>query len=297
MARLFSSSSSCGLPGCPLCAPAQGGPGYASGGVIPAFGANYTAAYAPGGLVSAPSPPRGNPQPGMDGFSSREFEPAAGVVTGVRWWGLPAPDLTRNPADAERHWPRSWLHGARAGWPAGTDEAVCLQGFTHPVPEDDCGDGFWAYWTVQPYSMGSSLPVLGVIEGSGRVLIGELGFRCQRARIVALHLDSLVPANPPAWQYRYLSGGLYMVEELPAPEPLFSPPWLDAWRAVISDRLGQLYPDAKVYENRDTLLRMHPPDAPPPPPEPAREQCPWCTARMTAPELAAHRPRCPLRLP
>jgi hypothetical protein len=240
----------------------------------------------------------------MDGFSGRAaggFEPAAGVVTGVRWWGLPAPDLTRHPVAADEHWPRSLLHGAQAEWQPGLNEAICLQGFGHPVPEENCGDGHWAFWEEQAYPLGSSLPVLGVIEGSGRVLSGEKGFRCQRARIVALHLTSLQPADPSGTAvWRSTGGGLYWQE----PQSSLPEYWLDAWRAVISDRLEQLYPDAKVYENRDTMLRMHPPDAPPPPPdapppppEPARHQCPWCSARMTAPELSAHRYRCPLRLP
>jgi hypothetical protein len=275
---------------------------YTAGGVIPASGGNYTAAYAPGGLVSAPASRSSPavPQPGMPGFAGRgaqDFEPAAGVVTGVRWWGLPAPDLTRDPLAADAHWPRRWLHGARAGWQPGLNEAACLQGCGHPVPEESCGDGHWAFWKVTPYPLGYDLPVLGVIEGSGRVLSGEKGFRCQRARIVALHLDSLAPAGPPAsWQWTALGTGLYAEEVTPS-YPLLSPDWLDAWRAVISDRLEQLYPDARVYENRDTMLTVHPPDPPPAPPEPARAQCPFCTARMTAPELADHQHRCPLRLP
>jgi hypothetical protein len=233
----------------------------------------------------------------MGGFSGRgagDFEPAAGVVTGVRWWGLPAPDLTRDPLAADDHWPRRLLHGAQAAWQPGLNEAACLQGFAHPVPAEPCGCGFYAFWREQPYPLDGGLPVLGVIEGSGRVLSGEAGFRCQRARIVALHLASLSAAGPSAWQWTALGGGLFAAEE---PRLSFPQDWLDAWRAVISDRLQQLYPEAKVYERKDTMLTVHPPDAPPAPPEPARAQCPWCTARMTAGELASHRNRCPLRLP
>lgn len=74
---------------------------------------------------------------------------------------------------------------------------------TDEVPHPDCGCGFWAYWDSGSYSswfgpvfpyvrrgrnygMQLHLPLKGVIEGSGRTIIGEKGFRCQYARITDL---------------------------------------------------------------------------------------------------------------
>lgn len=69
------------------------------------------------------------------------------------------------------------------------------------VPEPSCGCGFWAYWNCLPngefdtlpllrygsscgYSL--SIPLAGVIEGSGHTIIGTRGFRCEYARITDL---------------------------------------------------------------------------------------------------------------
>jgi hypothetical protein len=89
--------------------------------------------------------------------------------------------------------------------PDGWHKAVCERyGFTtsllpqscHPAPEPSCGCGFWAYWSDQgdyrthpcvtfqrAHGYIASIPLFGVIEGSGRTIIGEKGFRTQRAKV------------------------------------------------------------------------------------------------------------------
>lgn len=72
---------------------------------------------------------------------------------------------------------------------AGAEKCPCPD--CHQPPVAGCGCGFWAYWKpgdAGGHSAGSNemLPVLGVIEGTGRVIHGEKGFRAQRAKIVAL---------------------------------------------------------------------------------------------------------------
>jgi hypothetical protein len=143
---------------------------------------------------------------GMDGFDGWELPPAPdltagdeipdvfGVVRGYRWWTLDAPPLHESPAHADRMWKRSLLRGMQATWEPGENRATCRAGAqkVHPeqtVPDIGCGCGFWAYWHLQRHEVGgSALPVCGVIEGYGAVLIGEKGFRAAKARIVALHL-------------------------------------------------------------------------------------------------------------
>lgn len=58
------------------------------------------------------------------------------------------------------------------------------------VPDEKCGCGFWAYWDMAPAG-----DVLGVIEGFGRTIIGEKGFRSAKARITALCPVNQVPGT------------------------------------------------------------------------------------------------------
>jgi hypothetical protein len=113
----------------------------------------------------------------MHGFDEAGF--AVGSVTGVRWWNL----------DPDGH-----LEGSRAGWQPGENIARCLARSwhagdkRHAVPDENCSCGFWAYWRPSATSpIVGSRPVLGVAEGYGDdTLIGDAGFRCAKARIIAL---------------------------------------------------------------------------------------------------------------
>ena len=153
---------------------------------------------------------------------------AAGSVTGYRWWAITALDVTppasvtcprcgrtsHHPADvahgycgACHDWtspPRAAsgpynpgpLRGMHAAWQPGENTAMCLDGTrTHglgTVPDENCYCGFYAFWDPPaPYSVLSTpglMPVFGVIEGYGKVVIGSKGFRCAKARVLALHL-------------------------------------------------------------------------------------------------------------
>lgn len=68
---------------------------------------------------------------------------------------------------------------------------------------DLCGCGVWAYWQLpagQPFLVrpGNFTPtewaVAGRVEGSGRVVVGEKGFRCEKARITDLCVQRETPA-------------------------------------------------------------------------------------------------------
>jgi hypothetical protein len=131
---------------------------------------------------------------GLAGFDGAEPDLAIGSVTGVRWWNLAG----------------TALQGVHGPWVMGENTARCGRRMSHgqdphPVPEEDCGCGFWAYWTADaagnPHSF--EVPVLGVIEGYGKTLIGERGFRCAKARIAALHIPGVFGDNfdvPPCLQ-------------------------------------------------------------------------------------------------
>jgi hypothetical protein len=265
---------------------------------------------------------------GMNGFAGADFGLALGHVDGYRWWKLAAPDLLGSPAHADRDWAAAPLIGANGFlWQSGVNEAVCSTDPSHeppvetyrrrspshpwPVPrwtagaseESVCGCGFWAYWEPQEHAITGNaaafLPVLGVVRGTGRTLIGPRGFRSQQARVIALHLPFQIvrtdPLNstpgdgwhdafsrpgvhhPPHGRPSFARGGLLgsrlsslsMAEfddwlrhgSAPAPDP--GPEVPDdhalAWTAVIEDRLATMY-GAELYSTRPALLAAHQPD-------------------------------------
>lgn len=133
-----------------------------------------------------------------DGFSGSEFGFAAGSVFGIRRWWLGVDGV---------------LNGVYAPWKAGVNEAACMKfrevsfparyfgatvrwavcdGEEHLAPDEDCNCGFWAYWNPdgggQPQFSSNpfAVHVAGVVEGFGRMLQGEKGFRCSRARIAGV---------------------------------------------------------------------------------------------------------------
>jgi hypothetical protein len=184
---------------------------------------------------TAPRTWRGEPGfAGQGGAAEPGF--AIGSVTGYRWWALPRPDEAIPPC-SRRGWDPGQLRGMHDAWGPGLLTARCIGDLAggapehrqEGVPEEACSCGFWAYWDVPPrHSMGALLPVLGVIEGSGKTLIGETGFRCGQARIRALHL----------------------------PDAGLSPDWHAAAEAAIA----RAYPQATLYRVLGAMTREYPPD-------------------------------------
>lgn len=241
---------------------------------------------------------------GISGFDNRgDFELALEPVTGARWWRMTLPKLTGLPGDADRNWPRALLRGQKGYlWEPGRNTAVCfatggIPRTDHDVPDDDCGCGFWAYWDLQEHDIGGSTGaftenICGIIQGTGRVLVGERGFRSQYAKIVALYLPfQIMPGNcgVPGCMAHDVVTDVYEAEKDRA----------EAWMAVIGDRLAQMYPDATVYETRDAMLAAWPPDTAYRPlvPEPVRFSSAFYTASWrsgagfmpwTAADWAAH---------
>lgn len=179
--------------------------------------------------------------PGLEGFSDKgEWDYAAGDVHGFRSWSLvvPVPNkllptLSCTPV-LKGHWGQSWT--------SGVNEATCIPMNKRlhtpvPPPVEDCGCGFWAYWScvngsnitvrrtpdeefqkLQKHAASimndKPLPqelrdemaavwllcpikdvlvtVNGIIQGFGRTIIGERGFRCGKAVIRDIALPDLI---------------------------------------------------------------------------------------------------------
>jgi len=266
-----------------------GGSGYASGGIVaPGTGGSaspWAAAASSarrGGMLAPPGAGRG-----MPGFAdeSRDFDLAIGTVTGYRWWTLVGPDFSRDPLGADEHWPPALLIGATGKpWEEGVNEAHCNYVDAHepPVEVDEygngCGCGFWAYWVPQSHSLDRNpyaLPVVGVIEGSGRTLIGPKGFRSQQARIAALHLPFRL--EPDRFVYSgYSSRSLYFSSwpeqgrNITEAELAVAVDGAHAWMAVIETRLEQMYPGVQIFSELPAMLAAFPADpeytGPEPPP-------------------------------
>jgi hypothetical protein len=110
--------------------------------------------------------------------------------------------------------------------------------------------------------------VLGVIEGYGRVLLGEKGFRSQKARITALAPAFSVQAEVTRpgnfnrgydfYDYDFYNDRLVSTDPEDRAEyeevARKAQQHADAWMAVIQDRLGLLYPDARVFATTTGLL-------------------------------------------
>jgi len=253
-----------------------GGSGYASGGIV-AGGGGAGGSYSVTGRMPASSARLAPPGAGrgMPGFAdeSRDFDLAIGTVTGYRWWALAGPDFSRDPLGADEHWPPALLTGATGkSWEAGVNEAHCNYVDAHepPVEVDEygngCGCGFWAYWVPQSHSLDRNpyaLPVVGVIEGSGRTLIGPKGFRSQQARIAALHLPFRLEPD------RFVYGG-YRRDTLTEAELTVAMDGAHAWMAVIEARLEQMYPGVQIFSELPAMLAAFPADpeytGPEPPP-------------------------------
>jgi hypothetical protein len=123
----------------------------------------------------------------------------------------------------------------------------------------DCGCGFWAYWKFDPHEFHlGEKPVVGIVEGYGKTIVGTRGFRCAKARIVALHC---------AYEYvREIPGNKKERDESqPGWHQVFSADYeqgtADAIARLAQDEeeLQRNYPSATVYSTLDAMMKMHPP--------------------------------------
>jgi hypothetical protein len=180
-------------------------------------------------------------------------ELAIGSVVGARSW--------RHRIDPTGH---QSLTGMQSySWSPGENTAVCLvrrgipghpsdaDGQPLPVPAEGCTCGFYAYWSasVSRHLSSSATWVGGIVEGYGLTLIGKAGFRCEKARIVALCVE------PPLSR-----GGPEFVPSWRGPRtPMPADQAMDAIRAYLARTalLGQAF-GVPVYSLEETMLENHP---------------------------------------
>lgn len=131
----------------------------------------------------------------LDGYHDSEWDLALGAVRGYRWWHVVPrfEDGTLLTAEV------SLIGNAGGEWQSSELVAKCSgQVYNGPMvmeehrsPHPDCQCGIYADW--KPYALTAETfsyeefkgRMFGVIEGSGRTIIGTEGFRCENARIIA----------------------------------------------------------------------------------------------------------------
>jgi len=105
---------------------------------------------------------------------------------------------------------------------------------TPPRPDhlmERCNCGFWVYFGEGARSF--SGPVAGVVDGWGETIIGPEGFRCQKAKIVAL-----APSNTIRdWEVQYNLmtgyGGLPNMDQVRARYP--DVPWFNSTAEMLAE--------------------------------------------------------------
>jgi hypothetical protein len=133
-------------------------------------------------------------------------EPLVGAIRGFRWWRLSGSWLT-SPWRGEFRWARDGNAASCLG------RRLLLRWRPHGVPhgrgipESACSCGFYAMlqapidgveapvtWPLNPSLSGGPISlVFGAVRGTGRVILGEYGWRAERARVDALYL--------PPWRH------------------------------------------------------------------------------------------------
>lgn len=247
-----------------------------------------------------------------------DWDWGVGEVYGYRWWKMQIPPelagmdstgdiLGRREPNYDLKCP---LWGANnQQWIDGRMEAACkpyrsfwsrpmTKSFEHEPPEwrEACGCGFWAYFDPQlepsmvlgavnkavpvrdgPYVV---IPIFGVVKGTGRVIIGEKGFRSQYAEIAGLCVSDWAVSNlshsvisaeeyeKPSNYSRLVAALRGNVSFLPngkiegeALKVSDCPEKEIAYRVAMTEALLETsYPSARMMSSQDILVKYFPPD-------------------------------------
>jgi len=119
------------------------------------------------------------------------------------------------------------VHHSSGAWGPGRQVARCSTGAGHDAPARDCACGLYGWYDPSGTS-GAYGGARAVIAVSGRVVLGDRGFRAGQARVAAVALPV-----PLRWQPRAAARSRRM--------------------------LAARYPDVLVYGSARAMVRAHPP--------------------------------------
>lgn len=121
----------------------------------------------------------------MSTFDNVEF--AAGAMTGRRAFNLDQSGFLRGPVFPAAFGPGDNTAKCHAGSYGLTPMLTRSNGAVdHKPGSKKCACGFYAYYDATQSEYDQYSHVVAVIEGFGRVTIGDRGFRCEKARVVAV---------------------------------------------------------------------------------------------------------------
>lgn len=167
----------------------------------------------PSGRLTQNKPPFQQMTPSTSPFSGQEAL-VPGTLIGYRYWSLVAPSAILrtvvkwpNKHSASHPYDLTTRLATHQAWLR--DKAYCTKGFGHAVPFADCTCGYYGlYWPDKDRLQAAQITnanlfnIFGAFEASGRIILGENGFRAGEVRPVAvfipkygmndlnLHLDS-----------------------------------------------------------------------------------------------------------
>ena len=140
-----------------------------------------------------------------------------GTLRGYRVWGVEVP---RKGGAVKLH---PVHQNVGTAWKPGENVATCASWTEeHATPDQNCTCGFYASYTMNGLLTGT-VRVVGVVEGYGRVMLHETGFRAEKMVIKAVQMYD------PTWTLsRYPGVKRYfqkhdMLADFPPPDPKHIP--------------------------------------------------------------------------
>jgi hypothetical protein len=119
-----------------------------------------------------------------------EVEPVLGAVSWNMFWG--GPEIRADVCTYDPMW-QQFLDRPMAGQPSGSTGEIApggtIRASQHKTPVPECTCGIYGWYTPEAALYEHTGDVVGVIEVSGRVLLGTTGFRAERAKIVAITMN------------------------------------------------------------------------------------------------------------
>lgn len=120
------------------------------------------------------------------------------------------------------------VHAESGPWQGRCEQAACAAGADHAPPGADCRCGLYGWYLPRDSAMVLLGPASAVIAARGRCVLGDRGFRAERARIEAVALPVGVRWSPRA-------------------------------AAQARRMLARRYPRTRVYRSVRRMVREHPP--------------------------------------
>jgi hypothetical protein len=119
-----------------------------------------------------------------------EVEPVLGAVSWNMFWS--GPEIKADICTYDPMWQR-WLDAPMAGVASAATSEIApggtIRASQHKTPVPECTCGIYGWYTPEAALYEHTGDVVGVVEVSGRVLLGTTGFRAERAKIIAITMN------------------------------------------------------------------------------------------------------------